>query len=247
MGGRGDERSPARFAFLDHPVPSRSPTAAAPPTGWRTRMAAFGRAVDLGYRYLETDVHATADGVLLAFHDRTLDRVTDRSGEVAQLPWREVRQARIGGLEPIPTLEELLGGLAGRTGQRGRQGARRRRSPWSRSSAGPGRSTGCASRPSRRAGWPPYAAWSARGCARRWRRAARRAAAPGRPATRLAAPLALSGRSPCAQLPARVGRLPVVTAGRWSTWPIAAACACTSGPSTTPPRCTGCSTWASTA
>lgn len=72
-------------------------------------MVAFGHAVELGYRYLETDVHATSDGVLLAFHDHRLDRVTDRSGVVARLPWQEVRRARIGGREPIPTLEELLG------------------------------------------------------------------------------------------------------------------------------------------
>lgn len=71
-------------------------------------MAAFQRAVDLGYRYLETDVHATADGVLLAFHDKTLDRVTDRRGAVAELPYREVARARIGGKEPIPRLEDLL-------------------------------------------------------------------------------------------------------------------------------------------
>lgn len=72
-------------------------------------MAAFARAVDLGYRYLETDVHATADGVLLAFHDRTLDRVTDGAGRVAELPYAEVAKARIGGREPIPLLEDLLG------------------------------------------------------------------------------------------------------------------------------------------
>jgi glycerophosphoryl diester phosphodiesterase len=70
---------------------------------------AFEHAVSLGYSYLETDVHATADGVLVAFHDRALDRVTDRTGEVARLPHREVSAARIAGTDPIPLLEDLLG------------------------------------------------------------------------------------------------------------------------------------------
>lgn len=72
-------------------------------------MPAFGRAVELGYRYVETDVHVTADGVLLAFHDSVLDRVTDREGTVAEMPWSDVRQARVDGTEPIPLLEDLLG------------------------------------------------------------------------------------------------------------------------------------------
>ena len=71
-------------------------------------LAAFRRAVDLGYEYLETDVHATADGVLLAFHDTRLDRVTDAKGRVADLPWSTVRSARINATEPIPLLSELL-------------------------------------------------------------------------------------------------------------------------------------------
>lgn len=76
--------------------------------GLENSMAAFGAAVDLGFRYVETDVHATADGVALAFHDRTLDRVAGRSGRIAELPWSVVRQARIGHREPIPTLLEVL-------------------------------------------------------------------------------------------------------------------------------------------
>jgi glycerophosphoryl diester phosphodiesterase len=71
-------------------------------------MAAFERAVELGYRYLETDVRATADGVALAFHDSRLDRVTDMHGRVEDLPWSQVRQARIAGREPIPLLADLI-------------------------------------------------------------------------------------------------------------------------------------------
>ena len=59
--------------------------------------------------YLETDVHVTADGVLLAFHDDVLDRVTDRTGTIAELPWSAVRRARVDGREPIPLFEDLLG------------------------------------------------------------------------------------------------------------------------------------------
>ncbi|MFE8885866.1 glycerophosphodiester phosphodiesterase [Pseudarthrobacter enclensis] len=79
--------------------------------GLENSMAAFRAAVDLGCRYLETDVHTTADGVLLLFHDSTLDRVTDGSGPVADLPARQVADARIGGREPIPTFEELITAL----------------------------------------------------------------------------------------------------------------------------------------
>lgn len=70
-------------------------------------MAAFAAAVDLGFRYVETDVHATADGVLLVFHDHTLDRVTDRTGDIGALPYAEVRRALVAD-EPIPRLEEVL-------------------------------------------------------------------------------------------------------------------------------------------
>jgi glycerophosphoryl diester phosphodiesterase len=98
----------ARFSFLDHDGPIAFAHRGGAAGGLENSMAAFGRAVDLGYRYLETDVHATADGVLLAFHDHRLDRVTDHTGEVASLPWSVVSQARIGGREPIPLLEDLL-------------------------------------------------------------------------------------------------------------------------------------------
>src|SRR3712207_8588878 len=71
-------------------------------------MPAFQACVDLGYRYLETDVQVTADGVLVAFHDPTLERVTDQPGRVDSLPWAQVSEARIGGREPVVRLEDLL-------------------------------------------------------------------------------------------------------------------------------------------
>ncbi|GII78055.1 glycerophosphoryl diester phosphodiesterase [Sphaerisporangium rufum] len=100
---------PRRYPFLDHPGPLAFAHRGGAAEGRENTMAAFERAVDLGYTYLETDAHATADGVLLAFHDHTLDRVTDRHGRVAALPYREVRRARIGGVEQIPLLEDVLG------------------------------------------------------------------------------------------------------------------------------------------
>jgi glycerophosphoryl diester phosphodiesterase len=81
--------------------------------GLENSMAAFRAAVELGYRYVETDVHTTADGVVLVFHDETLDRVTDGRGRVAGLTAAEVAGARIGGREPVPTFDDLVSGLPG--------------------------------------------------------------------------------------------------------------------------------------
>jgi len=99
--------------FLDYPGPiafaHRGGAGHHPENSWR----AFEHAVKLGYAYLETDAHATRDGVLVAFHDKTLDRVTDRAGAIARLPASEVAAARIDGTEPIPLLADLLGAWPG--------------------------------------------------------------------------------------------------------------------------------------
>ncbi|MDP8954202.1 MAG: glycerophosphodiester phosphodiesterase [Actinomycetota bacterium] len=97
------------WPFLDHP----GPLAFAHQGGGAERpentMAAFEHAVSLGYRYLETDVHTTADGVLVAFHDDDLDRMTDHSGRIEDLPWSVVRRARVVDGHPVPRLDDLLG------------------------------------------------------------------------------------------------------------------------------------------
>lgn len=76
--------------------------------GLENSMTAFQAAIDLGYRYLETDAHGTRDGVAVALHDDTLDRTTDATGPVAERDWDTVRTARIGGIEPVPRLEDVL-------------------------------------------------------------------------------------------------------------------------------------------
>ena len=81
--------------------------------GLENTLAAFTHAVDLGYTYLETDVHVTSDGVLLAFHDTVLDRVTDRTGNIADSTYAEVQRAVIGGSEPVPTLALLVDAFPG--------------------------------------------------------------------------------------------------------------------------------------
>jgi glycerophosphoryl diester phosphodiesterase len=101
----------ADYAFFDVPFTAfahRGGATYEPNIYRENSMHAFQQAVALGYRYLETDVHATRDGVLLAFHDRVLDRVTGRTGAIAELTYAEVAEARIHGIDPIPRFTELL-------------------------------------------------------------------------------------------------------------------------------------------
>ncbi|MBC2905161.1 glycerophosphodiester phosphodiesterase family protein [Streptomyces cupreus] len=100
--------TPIRHPYLDHPGPIAFAHRGGAADGLENTLFQFRRAVDLGYRYLETDVHATRDGELVAFHDSTLDRVTDGAGKIADLPWSDVRHARVAGQEPVPLFEELL-------------------------------------------------------------------------------------------------------------------------------------------
>ncbi len=99
----------AHWTYLDHPGPIAFAHRGGAGEFPENTLSAFQHAVDLGYRYVETDVHVTKDGVVVAFHDDVLDRVTDRVGRIADLPWSEVKAARIGDGERVPLLEDVLG------------------------------------------------------------------------------------------------------------------------------------------
>lgn len=71
-------------------------------------MTAFKRAVDRGFG-IELDVHVTADGEVVVFHDATLDRVTGASGKIKEKTLAELRELRLMGTEDtIPTFREVL-------------------------------------------------------------------------------------------------------------------------------------------
>lgn len=101
--------SPARFAFLDHPGPiafaHRGGAAEAPENTWESFRLAQG----LGYRYIETDVHSTSDGVVVTIHDPDLSRTSHRRGLVREMTWADLAAVRLTGSDsPVPRLDDAL-------------------------------------------------------------------------------------------------------------------------------------------
>lgn len=99
----------ARYPFLDAGGPIAFAHRGASPHGLENTLAAVDRVVRLGFGYLETDVRATRDGVAVLMHDSRLDRTTDRAGAIRELSWAEVERAQVAGREPVPRLDDLLG------------------------------------------------------------------------------------------------------------------------------------------
>ena len=97
-----------RHPYLDNTSPiafaHRGGTSAAP----ENTLRAFDDAVTLGYRYVETDVHSTRDGRLVAFHDNDLQRTCGKPWRIEETDWSTLSTARIDGTDPIPLLEDLL-------------------------------------------------------------------------------------------------------------------------------------------
>ncbi|MGH9680046.1 MAG: glycerophosphodiester phosphodiesterase [Candidatus Acidiferrales bacterium] len=83
-------------------------------------MAAFRAAVEMGARFIETDLQLTRDARVIAIHDTTLDRTTNGHGPVHLKTLEEIRELDAGGWfgpsgaasfagEHVPTLGEILG------------------------------------------------------------------------------------------------------------------------------------------
>ncbi|WP_149359188.1 glycerophosphodiester phosphodiesterase family protein [Lolliginicoccus suaedae] len=76
--------------------------------GLENTLAAMRAATDHGYRYIEIDVHATSDGVVIVHHDDTLARVTGSQGSVRDLAWSELADVRVHGREAVTRLDAAL-------------------------------------------------------------------------------------------------------------------------------------------
>ena len=71
-------------------------------------MLAFLKALSVGADYLETDVHASSDGVSVVAHDETLSRVAGRPVRVDHLTMAELRRVDLGEGQGFPSLAEVL-------------------------------------------------------------------------------------------------------------------------------------------
>ena len=100
------------MAFLDSPTPlafaHRGGALLPANEGVENTILAFRNAVDLGYRYLETDVHTSLDGVVYAFHDIELTRMTGTVSAFRDLDSSAIDAIMVGGREPVPRLADLL-------------------------------------------------------------------------------------------------------------------------------------------
>jgi glycerophosphoryl diester phosphodiesterase len=94
--------------YLDTPGPLGFAHRGGAAAGDENTTAAFARAAGLGYSYIETDTHATADGVAVVFHDDTLQRLLGRPGRMIDLRWADLRTERVGGAAAVPRLDEVL-------------------------------------------------------------------------------------------------------------------------------------------
>ncbi|WP_027232600.1 glycerophosphodiester phosphodiesterase [Phyllobacterium sp. UNC302MFCol5.2] len=83
-------------------------------TRWENTLSAFEAAASARYA-IECDVHLSADGKAIVFHDGTLDRLIGRQGNIDEVTVEAARALRVGGTDDhVPTLVEALELIDGR-------------------------------------------------------------------------------------------------------------------------------------
>lgn len=71
-------------------------------------LESIQKALDLNVDAIEIDVHLSQTGELVVYHDFTLERLTNGTGEIAMKSLEELKSLKINGQFEIPTLLEVL-------------------------------------------------------------------------------------------------------------------------------------------
>src|SRR5687767_7251576 len=71
-------------------------------------LRAFRHALAIGVDGIELDVHATADGIPVVIHDRDVERTTNGTGYVDEMPLARLETFDAGDGERVPTLAQVL-------------------------------------------------------------------------------------------------------------------------------------------
>jgi glycerophosphoryl diester phosphodiesterase len=96
-----------RHPFFDHDQPLALAHQGGAGEETENSTAAFANAARLGYQYLDIDLQATSDAILIAFHDDTLEEI-GLGGAVADRTWAELSEARWPNGEPLARFDDLL-------------------------------------------------------------------------------------------------------------------------------------------
>jgi len=97
-----------QYLYLDAPTPLAFAHRGGAESEAENTGVAFARAIELGYRYVETDTQASRDGVAVVFHDGTLTRMTGDRRRISELTWADLSTVRIGGEAAIQRLDAVL-------------------------------------------------------------------------------------------------------------------------------------------
>ena len=101
------------MGFLDAPRPLAFAHRGGAGDGVENALSAFADVQRLGYRYVETDVRTTSDGVAVVFHDDDTSRLTGTAGRIADLAMADVARLALAGGERVATLEQALTAFPG--------------------------------------------------------------------------------------------------------------------------------------
>ncbi len=85
-------------------------------------LSSVRKALELGARMIEIDVHTTLDGEIVVMHDSDVSRTTNGSGRISGMRFAEISQLDAGSWfgpkfegEHVPTLDEVLSTVEGRS------------------------------------------------------------------------------------------------------------------------------------